>query len=176
MALYPADPSGLQNPFSPGLPLTQNLDAFFTRLGIGPSAAVNQQPAVQRTIINDLDEIFADLSSDQKRAIETNEDYNVALGALLQKFLFYLLSRTPDGTAFVLGPGKKSAENVLDVTKKLVAQLDVIVKDEFKTMNDRIQQLEQVIQQQMSVNQAQATKIQEQEQKLEAFKTSLGGD
>ena len=82
--------------FDFGLPAgnQSNIEALITRLGIGQQ---QQMPVTQpRTVINDLDELFADLSTDQRKAVESNEDYNIALGNLLLFFLMYSLSHTAD--------------------------------------------------------------------------------
>ena len=81
--------------FDFGLPAgnQSNIEALITRLGIGqqqPAATVAQP----RTVINDLDELFSDLSTDQRKAVESNDEYNIALGNLLQKYLMYSLSHT----------------------------------------------------------------------------------
>ena len=123
-----------------------HLQSLISKFGL---EQIVQQPQSSsypiRTVINDLDEIFADLSSDQRKAIESNEEYVTSLSILLQKFLFYLLSRTPDGTAFVQGPGRKLAQNLLDTTKKISSNLDQLVKDDYKQMAERVAQLEAII-------------------------------
>ena len=88
-----------------------HMEAMLTKLGLDQalnnSRQIQQTP--QRTIINDLDEIFADLTTEQRKAIETNEDYVNSLGALLQKFLFFLISHSqfshihPDSSMFPFG-------------------------------------------------------------------------
>lgn len=111
--------------FDFGLPAgnQSNIEALITRLGIGQQqpAAIVAQP---RTVINDLDELFSDLSTDQRKAVESNDEYNIALGNLLQKYLMYSLSHTTEGTQFILNPGRKLAQNLLDTTKRVVADLD----------------------------------------------------
>lgn len=129
--------------FDFGLPAgnQSNIEALITRLGIGqqqPAAAVAQP----RTVINDLDELFSDLSTDQRKAVESNDEYNIALGNLLQKYLMYSLSHTTEGTQFILNPGRKLAQNLLDTTKRVVADLDKQKTDEFQSMGERISQLE----------------------------------
>lgn len=137
-----------------------NLQSLISKFGL---EQVIHQPQTQsypvRTVINDLDEIFADLSSDQRKAIETNEDYVNSLSILLQKFLFYLLSRTPEGTTFVQGPGRKLAQNLLDTTKKISSNLDQLVKDNYKQMAERMAQLEAIIVQQNKQVQEQQEEI-----------------
>nr|DAN37976.1 MAG TPA: hypothetical protein [Caudoviricetes sp.] len=162
--------------FDFGLPAgnQSNIEALITRLGIGQQ---QQMPVTQpRTVINDLDELFADLSTDQRKAVESNEDYNIALGNLLQKYLMYSLSHTAEGTQFILNPGRKLAQNLLDTTKRVVADLDKQKTDEFQSMGERISQLEAFIVQQNKIMQDQDTKLKEQALKLEEFKTSLGGE
>lgn len=163
--------------FDFGLPAgnQSNIEALITRLGIGqqqPAAAVAQP----RTVINDLDELFSDLSTDQRKAVESNDEYNIALGNLLQKYLMYSLSHTTGGTQFILNPGRKLAQNLLDTTKRVVADLDKQKTDEFQSMGERISQLEAFIVQQNKIMQDQDNKLKEQSLKLEEFKSSLGGE
>ena len=159
--------------FDFGLPAgnQSNIEALITRLGIGqqqPAATVAQP----RTVINDLDELFSDLSTDQRKAVESN----IALGNLLQKYLMYSLSHTTEGTQFILNPGRKLAQNLLDTTKRVVADLDKQKTDEFQSMGERISQLEAFIVQQNKIMQDQDSKLKEQSLKLEEFKSSLGGE
>ena len=163
--------------FDFGLPAgnQSNIEALITRLGIGQQqpAAIVAQP---RTVINDLDELFSDLSTDQRKAVESNDEYNIALGNLLQKYLMYSLSHTTEGTQFILNPGRKLAQNLLDTTKRVVADLDKQKTDEFQSMGERISQLEAFIVQQNKIMQDQDNKLKEQSLKLEEFKSSLGGE
>lgn len=150
----------------------QNLDAVIARLGIGQQQ--NLQANQQRTPINELDEIFADLTQEQRKVVETNEEYTLSLGNVLQKFIFYLLTKTPDGYAFVTGPGKKYTQGLLDVTKKITENIDDMVKNDFKDMQTRMAQLESIIVEQNKKSQLQDAKIAEQEAQLTNFKKSLG--
>jgi hypothetical protein len=149
----------------------QNLDAVIARLGIGQQQNMQVQ---QRTPINELDDIFAELTQEQRKVVETNEEYNVALGNVLQKFIFYLLTKTPEGYSFVAGPGKKYTQGLLDVTKKITDNIDDMVKNDFKDMQARMAQLESIIVQQNERSQQQDAKIAEQESQLMNFKKSLG--
>lgn len=173
MALYDGIGGGLGSSSTALLP---HMEALLAKLGLDQAAqgrgAAN---APQRTIINDLDEIFADLTTEQRKAIETNEEYVTALGALLQKFIFFLLSKTPDGTAFVVGPGRKQAQTLLDITKKISANLDQVVKDGYQQMSERMAQLEQIIMQQNAQAEARDKQLREQQEELERFRVELGG-
>lgn len=166
MALYDSIGSGYGGSSAQMLP---HLQSLVTKFGL---EQMLQQPSnnySQRTVINDLDEIFADLSGDQRKAIETNEEYISSLSMLLQRFLFFLLSKTPEGTAFVQGPGRKLAQNLLDTTKKISANLDQLVKDNYKQMADRMAQLEAIIVQQNK-------QVQEQQEEIAKLQKTEGNN
>lgn len=165
MALYDSIGTGYG---SGSLPQTlPNLQALISKFGLEQIVHQPQSNYQPRTIINDLDEIFADLSSDQRKAIETNDEYVNALSLVLQKFLFFLLSKTPEGTAFIQGPGRKLAQNLLDTTKKISANLDQIVQDNYQQMVDRMSQLEAIIVQQNKQVQEQKAEIEKLQQNKE---------
>lgn len=167
MAVYDGIGSGYGGATQQMLP---HLQSLISKFGLEQVIHQPQNNTYQtRTIINDLDEIFSDLSSDQRKAIETNDEYISSLSVLLQKFLFYLLSRTPEGTAFVQGAGRKLAQNLLDTTKRISSNLDQIVKDNYKQMADRVSQLESIIIQQNKQMQEQKEEI-EKLQKVEENK------
>ena len=155
-----------------------HMEAMLTKLGLDQalnnSRQVQQTP--QRTIINDLDEIFADLTTEQRKAIETNEDYVNSLGALLQKFLFFLISSTPDGTNFIIGPGRKQAQTLLDTTKRIASNLDQVVKDNYQAMSERMAQLEAIIAQQNLLAEQRDKQLKEQQDELDKFKTTLSNN
>lgn len=146
-----------------------HLQSLISKFGLEQVIQQPQSNYQQRTVINDLDEIFSDLSSDQRKAIETNEEYVTSLSILLQKFLFFLLSKTPEGTAFVQGPGRKLAQNLLDTTKKISANLDQLVKDNYKQMADRMAQLEAIIVKQNK-------QVQEQQEEIAKLQKTEGNN
>ena len=164
MALYDSIGGGYGGASAQMLP---HLQSLISKFGLEQVVHQPQSNYAPRTIINDLDEIFADLSSDQRKAIESDESYLAALSVLLQRFLFFLLSKTPEGTAFVQGPGRKLAQNLLDTTKKISANLDQLVKDNYKQMADRMAQLEAIIveqNRQVKEQQEEIAKLQKQDE------------
>lgn len=153
-----------------------NLEAMLSKMGLEQALQAqnaNRQVLPQRTVINDLDEIFSDLTTEQRKAIETNEEYVTSLGNLLHKFLFFLISSTPDGTAFVTGPGRKQAQILLDTTKKIASNLDQVVKDNYQVMSERMAQLEAIIAQQNMLAEQRDKQLKEQQEELDKFKTTL---
>lgn len=164
---FGSSPFGGGSPSLGGVPLS-NIEALITKFGIGQQQP--QQPQIQRTIINDLDELFADMTTDQRRAVEGNEEYMMALGNLLQKYLLFSLGHTSEGVQFVSTHGKKLAQNLLDTAKKVSSNVVQNERNEMQSMSERMQQLEQIIAQQRALTESQASKIQE----LEQFKANLG--
>lgn len=149
-----------------------NIEALIARLGVGNPTT----PTQPRTIINDLDEIFSDLSTDQRREVEGNDEYMLALGNLLQKYLLYSISSTPEGINFVTNPGRKLAQNLLDTTKRVVVNLDKQKKDEISSMSEKIARLESIIIEQNRIVKDQENKLQSRDRKSEEFKTSEVGE